>query len=182
MLTGIPGQDGRRLHPGPGDRGVPVGHADHHPERDQRHRRGDRSRVGERGAGLHRAGPNGAGLPARQRREGLGGRRLQSPDQHHVHAVAERLRADAGQYLRRRGGQPALCEPCEFDDRPHVWVSSSDCGGAGAISREDSRPIRLVRALPGGRSSVPGVRGGSITRRTVGNALVRTNVYSPWGK
>ena len=117
-----PGQDRRRLHPGPGDRGVPVGHADHHPERDQRHRRGDRSRDGERGTGLHRAGPDGAGLPARQRREGLGGRRLQSPDQHHVHAVAERLRADAGQHLRRRAGQPALrdrvAQPDRAGDRP----------------------------------------------------------------
>ena len=35
-----PRQDGRRLHPRPGDRRVPVGHADRDPERHHQHRRG----------------------------------------------------------------------------------------------------------------------------------------------
>ena len=91
-----PGQDRRGLHAGPGDRRVPLGDTDHHAERDSGHRRrhggGDR----ERGAGLHGGRPGGAGLPARHRRQGLGGRRLQSPDQHDVHAAAERVRTDAG--------------------------------------------------------------------------------------
>ena len=42
-----PGQDRRGLHAGPGDRRVPVGDADHHPERHQRHRRRHRRGAGE---------------------------------------------------------------------------------------------------------------------------------------
>ena len=61
--------------------------------------------------------------PARQRRQGLGGRRLQSADQHDVHAAAEHLCADAGQDPGgRRRGQPALraglAQPARARDRP----------------------------------------------------------------
>ena len=52
----------------------------------------------ERRARLQRAGPGGAGLPHLERRQGLGGRRLQPADQYHVHAVAQCLRADAGDH------------------------------------------------------------------------------------
>ena len=68
----------------PGDRRVPVGDADHHPERHQRHRWRHRHGAGERGACLHEYRTGGARLSDMVRRQGLGGRCVQSADQHHV--------------------------------------------------------------------------------------------------
>jgi len=83
------GQDRRGLHRGPGDGRVPLSYPDHRPERHQRHQRGDRRGVRERGAGVHRTGPDRAGLPARQRRQGLGVRiRIrQNPNIFRIHWV-----------------------------------------------------------------------------------------------
>ena len=66
------GQDRRGLHPRPGDRRVPLGDADHHAERDQRHRRHHRRGLRELRARLLGQWPGGAGLPARPRWQGLG--------------------------------------------------------------------------------------------------------------
>ena len=74
-----PRQDRRRLHARPRDRRVPVGEADDHAERDQRHRRRHRGGHRERRARLRRDGAGGVGLPHPHRRQGLGGRRLQPP-------------------------------------------------------------------------------------------------------
>ena len=96
VVTGIPGKTGvvYTLDRATGE--FLWATPDHHPERDRRDRRGDRRRDRERRARLHGRGAGSAGLPARQRRQGLGGGRLQPPHQHDVLPAAQRLRPDAG--------------------------------------------------------------------------------------
>ena len=108
VVTGIPGKTGVVYHPRPGDGRVPVGHAHRRPERHQRHRRRHRRGDRERRGHLHRGGPAGLRVPHLERRQGLGGRRLQPADQHHVHAPAQHLRphdGDAGLPRGRAAGR-----------------------------------------------------------------------------
>ena len=72
VMTGIPRQDGRGLHPRPRHRRVPVGDAHRGAERDQQHRRRDRRGLREPGDGLRRLRAGGPDLPHRDGRQGLG--------------------------------------------------------------------------------------------------------------
>ena len=63
-------------------------------------------RAGELGGHLHGDRPGGAGLPDLARRQGLGGGRVQSADQHDVLPAPQRLRADDGDAAP--GGRPRV--------------------------------------------------------------------------
>ena len=76
VITGIPGKTGVVYTLDRATGGVSVGDPDHYAERDQQHRRCHRGRDGKLGARLYRNRSGGPDLPARQWRQGLGGRRL----------------------------------------------------------------------------------------------------------
>ena len=136
-----PRQDRGGLHPRPRDRRVPVGDADHRrrtssatstarPERCRRTRR----------LVFTAEGQEVLRLSARQeRREGLGGGRLQSPDQHDVHAAAQRLRADAGDttFGRHPGPTAEPLRPLRHRLRHQIAPGTDQVGhGAGDLGRD----------------------------------------------
>ena len=88
------GQDRPCLHPRPRDRRVPVGPTDGAPERDRADRRRDRRGGREPGSRVHRAGTGTPDLPVAPRRQGLGGGRLQSADEHDVLPAPEPVLPD----------------------------------------------------------------------------------------
>ena len=183
VMTGIPGKTGvvYTLDRETGE--FPVGEADHHAERDQRHRRRHRGGDREPRAHLHRRGAGDAHLPARHRRQGLGGRRLQPADQHDVHAAAQRLREHAGRGDRTaRRSTPSSGERAS---RPGP-TRSAPCmrsrprpGSPPGSTSSGRQPCRWPRPAAGSSS------GGDVNGRfrafddTTGEILWEINLGSP---